>query len=152
MSEIEAGQTRKPGVVIFVAILNFFSCSVFFVMSAFLGLAVIFGAAWGMDQYVSQRMSHYAPNPNFSYGVAWMFGLAAAVTLAMGIFFLCIGLGLLNRKKFAWYLQIAMSMLGLLSLPLGFVTGLFMLPLGTLINIIILVFFFQPRTRDHFGV
>ena len=152
MSEIEAGVSRKPGVIILVAILNFFSASAFFMLSAFLGLAIIFGAAWGVDQYVSQQMSHYAPNPNFSYGLTWIFGTASAVTLMMAIFFLSIGLGLLTRKKYAWYLQVTMSVLGLIGLPLSFITGIFMLPLGAVLNIVILIFFFKHRIRDHFGV
>ena len=152
MSEIEAGASRKPGIVIFVAILNFFSAVFLCLFSVFMVLAIVFGASWGVDQYVSQHMTRYASNPNFSYGLTWVFGVAAAVSLAMGIYFLTIGAGLLNRKKFAWYLQVAMSILSLLGLPLTFVTGAFMLPLGAVLNIVILVFFFNRRIRDHFGV
>ena len=151
MSQIEAASPRKPAIVIFVAILNFFSCGALFILSLFMVLAIVFGASWGVDQYVSRQMSHYASNPNFSYGLAWMFGTAAVVAVAMAIFFLSIGIGLLNRKNYAWYLQVAMSLLGLAGLPLSFITGLFMLPLGALLNIVILVFFFQHRVRDHFG-
>ncbi len=152
MNQIESGTPRKPGVVIFVAILNFFSVALFFALSAFMALAIVFGAAWGVDTYVSQQMSQYAPNPNFSYGLTWVFGLGAAVCLGIALFFLSIAVGLLAGKKYAWYLQVAMSTLSLLGLPLSLLTAAFVLPLGAVLNIVILVFFFQHRVRDHFKV
>ena len=48
-----------------------------------------------------------------------------------------------------------MSTLGLLSLPLSLPMSLmnpFLLPFGSIINIVILVLFFQNRTRDFFGI
>ena len=143
---------RKPGFVIFVAILNFFSTALFLGLSAFSALAAVFGATWGIDDYVSRQVSQYAPNPNFSYGLTLFFGVIAASLAVIAAFFLTIGTGLLGGRKYAWYLQVAMSTLGLLSLPLTFLTGLFVLPIGSLLNIVILVLFFQSRVRDHFKV
>ena len=66
-------------------------------------------------------------------------------------FFLMLGIGLVRGKKFAWYLQIAVSTMGLLGLPLS-VTGLLLLPLGALLNVAILVLFFQNPVRSYFKV
>ena len=152
MSETVPERSGKPGAVIFAAILNFFSAAALFSLAAFAALATLFGAAWGVDEYVSRQVSQFAPDPNFSYGVTVVLGLAVAVFLAFGLFFLVIGIGLLRGRKYAWYLQAAMSTFGLLGLPLSFLTGALMLPLGSVLNIVLLVLFFQPRVRGYFRV
>ena len=151
MNEMQNTAPRKPGIVILVAIPNFIFAAFFLMWTAFMALAIVFGAAWGFDAYVSQQISQYAPNPNFSYGLAWLFGGVAAVCLVSAMYFILLGAGLLGGKKFAWYLQVATSTVGLLGLPLS-VTGIFLLPLSAIINIVILVLFFQPRIRDYFKV
>ncbi len=144
---------KKPGIVIFVAILHFFSSALFVFLSLFALLAIFFGAAWGIDDYFSRQMTQMAPAANFSYGVTLIFGVALAVFVIFASFFIALGVGLLKGKKFAWYVQVAFSMLGLLGLPLGFTSAaLMVLPLGAVFNIIVLVLFFQPRIRAHFGV
>jgi hypothetical protein len=146
---------KKPGIVIFVAILQFFSSSLFFFLSLGSGLAILFGAAWGLDQYVTQQVSTYAPNPNFSYGLAVFFGVMSVLFLAISTFFLVVGIGLLNGRKYAWYLQIFMSVLstlGLLSLPVSMVSGVFILPVNSLLHLAILILFFRDRVRSYFGV
>ena len=142
----------KPAVVILVAILNFFSTALFASLSVLSGLAIVFGATWGFDQYVSQQIQQYAPNPNFSYGLTLVFSLMAGVFLLLALYFLFIGVGLLRGSKIAWYLQVAMSTLGLLGLPLTFMASAFMLPLGVVLNIAILIFFFQNPVRSFFKV
>ena len=112
----------------------------------------MYGAVWGVDDYVSKQVAQYAPNPNFSFGVTMIFGFAAAAFFSLMTFFLVLGIGLLKGKKFAWYLQVAVSILGLLSVPLTLLWSVFTLPFGAILNIIILVFFFQPRVRDFFKV
>lgn len=151
MSTAESTQPRKPGIVILVAIPNFIFAAFFLIWAGFMALAIVFGAVWGVDSYVSQQISQYAANPNFSYGLAWLFSGAAAVCLVCAMYFILLGAGLLGGKKYAWYLQVATSTIGLLGLPLT-VTGILLLPLGALLNIIILVLFFQPRVRDYFKV
>jgi TRAP-type C4-dicarboxylate transport system permease small subunit len=143
---------KKPGFVIFTAILNFFSAAAFLSIAAFMALAIAFGAAWGLDSYVQQQVSAYSPDPNMSYGLAFVFGISSGVTLLMGLYFLAIGIGLLKGKKFAWYLQVAMSTLGLLGLPLSFMTSVFVLPIGSVLNIVILIMFFRSNIRGYFGV
>jgi hypothetical protein len=142
----------KPGIVILVAILNFFSTATFFSLALLSALAIVFGSAWGVDAYVSQQMANYASNPNFTYGLTIFFAVATAMFFALALFFLTIGLGLLGGKKFAWYLQVAMSTLGLLGLPLTLVASAFVLPLGAVLNIVILVMFFQNSVRSYFKV
>ena len=144
---------KKPGIVIFIAITHFFSSALFFFLFLFSLLAIFFGAAWGIDDFFSRQMTQVAPAANFSYGLTLIFGAALAVFLSFFIFFLSMAIGLLKGKKFAWYMQVASSIFGLLGLPLGFVSAaLFVLPIGAIINIVILIFFFQPRIRDYFKV
>lgn len=152
MNEVILDRPKKPGIVIFIAILQFFSAALFFLLGVFCLLALVYGATWGIDEYVSKQVAQYAPNPNFSFGVTMIFGFTAAVFLSLMTFFLAVGIGLLKGLKFAWYLQVAVSILGLLSVPLTFLWNVFTLPFGAVLNIIILVFFFQPRVRDFFKV
>ena len=152
MSENGTQTARKPGIVIFAAVLNFFSAGIFFMTAAFTALAMVFGAAWGFDEYVTQQMSRLSTNPNFSYGLTLIFGVATGVLVFLAAFFLLIGLGLLRGKKYAWYLQVAMSTLGLLSLPVSLLAGPTMLPLGSVLNIVILVLFFQKHVRSFFRI
>ena len=142
---------KKPGIVIFVAILHSLSAALFVLLSFFCILAMLFGAAWGIDDYFTRQMPQVAP-PNFSYGLAVIFGAALFVFACFSAFFIVMVAGLLKAKKFAWYLQVTASMLALLSFPLGMLWSLAVLPLGALLNVVILVFFFQPRVRGFFRV
>ena len=142
---------KRPGIVIFAAVLHFFKVALFGFLSLFCVFAMIFGTALGFDQYFREQMAHISP-PNFSYGLTVIFGAALFVFLCFTVYFLSMAVGLLKGKKYAWYLQVALSTLGLLSFPLSFVWTMALLPLGTLLNIVILVFFFQPRVREFFKV
>ena len=144
-------EIKKPGIVIFVAVLHFFSVAFFTGLSLFCVLAMLFGAAWGIDDYFTRQMAQFSP-PNFSYGLTLIFGVALFVFVCFAAFFLTVALGLLKGKKFAWYLQIVFSTLGLLSFPLGLVWSIVVLPFGSVLNIVILIFFFQSRVRDYFKV
>ncbi len=152
MSEISNEASKKPGIVIFVATLHFFSATLFLFLSLFCVLAMFFGAAWGIDDYFTRQMTQMVPAANFSYGLTLIFGVALFVFLCFFSFFLVMGIGLLKGKKFAWYLQVAFSTLGLLSLPLGFLWSLFILPIGSIFNVVILFFFFRSRVRNYFKV
>ena len=50
MTEILTEKPKKPGLVIFVAILHFFSSALFLLLALFSLLAIFFGAAWGIDE------------------------------------------------------------------------------------------------------
>ena len=140
MTEITNGE-RTPGIVLFVAILNFISAAFFMTLAMISLVAVVFGNVMGIYDVVSQQMTTVMKQPNFSYGVTVLFAAGLFMSLVFVAFFVAIGAGLLRRKKFAWYLQIAMSVIGLV----GF-------PIGTLLNAAILVLFFQPAVREHFKV
>ena len=135
---------KKPGVVLFAAIWNFVSVTLW-VIGAMLSLAgLIFGNVMGLYDYVSNAVSRFSPTPNFSYGVTFIFGMAF---LMCSIFSLCgilLGIGLLKGKKVAWYFQIAMSVFNLFN-PVGF-------PVNTGVNVAILFLFFRHPVRDFFKV
>lgn len=137
----QATTPKTPGIVIFVAILNFISVSFLGLFSLFLLVALIFGNVMGVYDLAQQALTQYATTPNFSYGLTFLFAMALAVALAFVSFFILVGIGLLKGKKLAWYFQVAMSVIGLL----GF-------PVGTLLNTVILVLFFQPTVRNFFKV
>ncbi len=151
MSALEAGSRTRPGFVIFVAVVNFFWAALFFMLCLFMALAIVFGVVWGMDRVVSQMMAQYSSTPNFSYGLAIFFGVASSLFFVVACSFLAVGIGLVRGKAYAWYLQVAMSTLGLLGLPLS-VTGLLVLPLGAVFNIAILILFFQNSVRSYFRI
>jgi hypothetical protein len=148
---VPAGKAKRPGIVLFAGILHGLSVFFFASLSLFCVIAMIFGSVWGIDDYVTRQMPQYAP-PNFSYGLTILFGMALFVFLCFAGFFLFMAIGLLSGKKVTWYLQVGMSMLGLLSFSLGFLWSIPALPIGTVLNIIILFFFFQPRVREFFKV
>ena len=132
---------KAPGIVIFMAVLNFISVAFFLFISGLSLLAIVFGNVLGFADFVSQQISHYSPQPNFSYGLTFIFLMILFTALLFLLFFLFIGVGLLRGKTLAWYFQIAMSILGLL----GF-------PIFTILNAIILVAFFGAPVRNYFKV
>ncbi len=142
MSEVNQAvnvSSRKPTIVVVVAILQFLSAATFALISLFSILGLIFGASWNMDQMVGKMMTEYGANPNMSFGVTVFFGVMLVICLIMAVLFLLLGLGLLKGSKASWYIQIALSILGLLAFPLG-----------TIVNGVILFFFFKREIRDFY--
>ena len=148
-----SSEVKKPGIVIFVAVLLFFTVAFFSFLALCCVLAMLFGAAWGIDEYVTRQMTQFSA-PNFSFGITLIFGAALFVFVCFAAFFLTLALGLLKGKKFAWYLQVAFSTLGLLSLPMGFFWSMALpiIPMGSILNIVILIFFFRAPAREFFKV
>ena len=139
--ETVENSARKPGIVIFVAILNFIT-SVFFLFLSMLAASMfIFGNFVGILDAFSRRVTAYAASVNVPLGVSFLFGIGLVTALFFFLLFLLIGIGLLRGKKISWYFQVAMSIMGLITFPIG-----------TVLNIIILIFFFQPVVRNHFKV
>ena len=135
-------ETRKtPGIVIFVAVLNFITVSFSLVFMLFSLLALVFGNTMGLADYATRQISQYESQWNVSYGINFIFILLLVTSLLSFVFFLVIGVGLLRAKPYAWYLQLAMSILGLV----GF-------PIWTILNGVILYYFFQPPVRGYFKV
>lgn len=132
---------KTPGVVIFMAILNFLSVSFLGILSVISVIALIFGNVMGLYDFVSSQMNQYMPAPNYSYGLTFIFGMALAVCLSFVLFFVLLGIGLLKGKKVAWYTQIVLLVL-----------GLFGFPFWTILNGILLFLFFRQSTRDFFKV
>ena len=144
-------EPKRPGIVIFAAVLHFFKVALFGFLSLFCVFAMIFGASLGFDQYFREQMAHISP-PNFSYGLAVIFGLALTVFVIFTGTFLAVGIGLLKGKRYAWYMQIALSTLAILSLPLSMMWSFTLLPLGAVMNIVILALFFRSPVRSYFKV
>jgi len=145
MSEIvdakPAAPNRIPGPVIFVAIMNFISVSFLAILSLIAVVALVFGNVMGLYDFVSKQMAQYAPTPNYSYGLTFIFGIALVVCLSFVLFFVLLGIGLLKAKGAAWYVQVALCVL-----------GLFAFPFGTILNGVILFFFFRQPVRSFFKV
>lgn len=141
MAEILSERPKVPGMVIFVSILNFLW--VFFAALAVLlsGALVIFGNTLGIYEAVTHQIQQMTPASTVTPGLSLIFGVVAVFSLLIGSFFFAVGQGLLRGKKMAWYAQVMMSVL-----------GLFGFPIGTVLNGIILYFFFQPPIRNYFKV
>ena len=142
MSESIIPEIRKPGIVLFAAVLNFISASMMSALCFFSLLGIIFGSALGVTEAMSKRISDYAASTHVSFGINIIFVILFIFGLFFTGFYVWQGLALLKGNKAAWFIQIALSVLGLLWLP----------PFGTILSIVILVFFFQNRVRDHFKV
>ena len=135
-------ETKKtPGIILFVAILNFLSAAAGFLVAILSLLAMVLGASAGIYEHITNQLAQAQPPINLSFGMTFFFMLTLVLSAAFGAYFLLIGLGLLKKKRYAWYMQVAMSVLGLL----GF-------PVGTIINGVILAFFFRSSIRSHFNV
>ncbi len=135
------GQAKVPGVVLFTAILNFLWSALFFFMSGVGVVGLVFGNIMGITDYVNKQMVQVSQSGNISLAVTAVFGILFFVSLVFALTFLIIGMGLLKGRSWSWYAQVALSVLGLL----GF-------PFWTVINGVILAFFFQRPARDHFKV
>lgn len=130
---------KKPLAVIVVAILQFLSVATFVLVSIFCVFGLIFGASWNLDKTVGDMMAQYGANPNLSFGVTVFFGVVLVICLILAVLFLLLGIGLLKGSKASWYIQIALSILGLLAIPFG-----------TIVNGVILFFFFRRDIRDFY--
>ena len=133
--------SRTPGIVIFVAILNFISTAVCMLFAVLSLIGLLFGGTFGITDYLTKQINQYGAPPNLSLGMNLLFVLFFLVALTFLLSFLSLGIGLLKGRRLAWYFQVAMCAL-----------GLFGFPVGTIINTVILVLFFQPAIRDYFKV
>lgn len=133
--------SRTPGIVIFVAVLNFIASFFLFLLAGVSAMLLALGNAASFYNEVTSRINQVYSQYNLSMGMNLLFGILLMGGLAFAVFYLLIGVGLLKGQKLAWYFQIALSAFGLL----GF-------PLGTVINAIILIFFFQQNIRTYFKV
>lgn len=131
----------KPAFIIIAAILNFIMCGWLFIAVMFSGFVLLFGNLFGLIEFLSSRLTQTYPQMHLSIGLNVFMTLFFAITFCFFIFFLWLGIGLLRGHKLAWYFQVGLSILGMI----GF-------PVGTVINVIILIFFFQPYIRNYFKV
>ena len=146
MTEVNPNEALKeapkiPGIVIFVAVLNFISMAFFFFLSTLSLIVLVFGNVMGIYDFITKKITAYRPQINVSIGFNVFFILALVFGIIFFVFYLVEGIGLLRGKKYAWYFQVALSVLGLL----GF-------PIGTVLNAVILIFFFQSSIRGYFKV
>ncbi len=141
MTETIVEPRKTPGIVIFVAILNFLSTGFFFLLSVLSVMVLVFGNIMGAYDFVTRQITQYTQNTNFSLGLNFVFVILLLVSLSFIVFFFLMGIGLLKGSRLAWYFQVALSVLGLM----GF-------PFGTVLNVLILIFFFQSSVREYFKV
>ena len=142
MTEIIQNESpRTPGIVIFVAVLNFISMAFFFFLSILSLIVLIFGNVMGIYDFITKQITTYRPQVNVSIGFNVFFILMLVFGIIFFLFYLVEGIGLLRGKKYAWYFQVALSVLGLLAFPIG-----------TVLNAVVLIFFFQSSIRGYFKI
>ncbi len=132
---------RTPGIVIFVAVLNFISMAFFFFLSILSLIVLIFGNVMGIYDFITKQIAAYSPQVNLSVGFNVFFILMLIFGVIFLVFYLLVGIGLLRGKKYAWYFQVTLSVVGLLAFPIG-----------TILNAVILIFFFQSGIRGYFKI
>ena len=119
---------RKPGIVIFAAIINFISALLLLMMGVLIFLLAT----------AALMVSKTTLNIGIAYAL-FIVGVLILFTFVAGSILL--GMELLKGKGWAWYGQIVASILGLL-----------LFPIGTLINAAIIALFLKGETRDFFKV
>ena len=132
---------KKPGIVIFVAILNFFSSTAWFLGAALFAMLLVFGNAVGFYQTITSQLQERLAGQNLSVGLNVVFSFFLALSLCFAVFHLLVGVGLLKGKGAAWYVQIVTAIMGLV-----------LIPYGTVVSVVILVFFFRSNVRNFFKV
>ena|SRR3989338_5678865 len=132
---------KKPGIVIFVAILNFISAMFWLSGVLFSILFLALGQAADLFQRTVTQLNQTLTSAGFSIGLTVVCSVVGTVCAAFALFHLLLALGLLKANRVAWYAQLVSGTLGLLFLPYG-----------TIISIVILVFFFRAPVRDYFKV
>ena len=135
----EERPTSRPGIVIFVAVLNFLSSLFYFAAAVLIILIVLFGKVLALQDAFIDRMQRSIPEIHWSLGFHMVILVVIMVVLIMGIIHLFMGIGLMKGNALAWYFQIAIS-----------VIGLAVAPLGTVLSVVIIIFFFQEPTRRYF--
>lgn len=130
---------KTPAVIIITAILNFFSALISFMFVAIGFAALVFGSMASVYSSVNQQLA--AQNIPMTLGMQAFFIFMLAVGVSFFALFLSTGIGLLKGKRFAWFLQVAFS-----------IVFLFGFPFWTVVNAVILVLFFQPSVRNYFKV
>ena len=142
MTEVIHNEPSKtPGIVIFVAVLNFISMAFFFFLSILSLVVLIFGNVMGIYDFITKQITTYRPQVNISIGFNVFFILMLVFGIIFFVFYLVEGIGLLRGKKYAWYFQVTLSVLGLLAFPIG-----------TILNAVVLIFFFQSSIRGYFKI
>ena len=141
---------KTPGIVIFAAVLKFFGVALFGFLSLFCVLAMIFGQALGVDQYFRDQLAHMPANQMAYGGLIAVCAVALAVFLAFTLVYLAVALGLIKGKKYAWYMQVTLSTLSLLTLPLAVANPI--IPFGAVINLVVLILFFRKPVRGYFKI
>lgn len=141
MTEQRLEAKRAPGIVIFVAVLNFIGSFLMFLFSVLCVALLVLGNAAVFFDAVTKRIGQVSSPYHVSIGLNVLLGFGLVVGIVLIVFYILIGIGLLKGKKLAWYFQIAVSALCLL----GF-------PLATAINAVILIFFFRQNVRTYFKV
>lgn len=132
---------KKPGIVIFTAVLNYVAVVVYALVAVFSLLVLVMGTGFQLYQKLSQQIHQYYPEVDLTGVVGVVFGVVLFLSLFSIAFHVWLALGLLSGKKSCWYTQVVMSVIGLISFPIG-----------TVLNIVILIFFFQPLIREYFKV
>ena len=141
MNEVVNEPKSKPGIVIFVALLNFFSSMAWLIGAALFTALLIFGNAVGFYQTITNRLQERLAGQNLAIGLNAVFSFFLILSLFFAGFHLLIGIGLLKAKGAAWYVQIVTAIMGLI-----------LIPYGTVVSIVILVFFFRSNVRSFFKV
>lgn len=137
------GTARRPGIVMLAAALNFLWAFLFMAVGTSVALAALLWNLFDARRIEAMKAAGWAPMSDadllFWGNVAAGVAVAAPAVLAVLFFFLAFAL--LKGSRAGWYAQVVLSVL-----------GLFAVPFGTALSVLILVFFFREEARAFFRV
>lgn len=136
---IPAGKT--PGIGLFCAILNFIWAAMLFVGAFGTGLAIVVGSVAGFYNTIHDRMARMGSDVVLTMSANALVGMLFMLCLLGGLVFLMTGIGLVRGKRYAFFMQIVLSVL-----------GLFGFPIWTIINLAVIYAFFRPNVREFYKV
>ena len=143
MTEIITETPKKPWIVVLLAVIDFIFA--FFLALGIVGLIAIFvlGNEAMIAEKIQQQVRGTLPQANIAVSfVKAILTFAVAFCAALLTADLFAGIGLLKAKKWGWYLQITLCVIGLVSF----------FPFGLIVNPVFLFFLFQRPVRDYFKV
>ena len=126
MSENLNSSNKTPGIVIFTAILNIFSCVAWLMGCLIAVVLLVAGNTGAFYEKVTSQMQQSFPGQTLPVALTWnvIFAVLLVGTLFFFLYHLILAIGLLKAKGVAWYFQVTTAVIGFLIISFGTILGL----------------------------
>src|SRR4051812_13633429 len=95
---VTAETSFRPGIVIFVAVLNFLCAAASLFVSFVLGAALLLGNLFGLRQYAADHAAAAAPQINWPAVLNVTFGFLTISAFVMGFAYILLAIGQLRGR------------------------------------------------------